>query len=152
MYELIHYGWHLLRQTIDKAKQTPLTWRGVGGGLLLLFLLSSCARMGNPDGGWYDETPPHVVGASPADKAVNVKEQKVRIVFDEFIKIENASEKVVVSPPQIEMPEIRATGKRIEVEPIPSTSPTLLPTTTRTIRWATTLTVSPQVPTSIRWR
>ena len=52
---------------------------------MLLFLLSSCARMGNPDGGWYDETPPHVVGASPADKAVNVKEQKVRIVFDEFI-------------------------------------------------------------------
>ena len=136
MYELIHYGWHLLRQTIDKARQTPLAWRGVGGGLLLLFLLSSCARMGNPDGGWYDETPPHVVGASPADKAVNVKEQKVRIVFDEFIKIENASEKVVVSPPQIEMPEIRATGKRIEVE----LKDSLKPNTTYTIDFSDAIT------------
>ena len=35
--------------------------------LMLLLLLASCARMGRPDGGWYDETPPSVVGASPAD-------------------------------------------------------------------------------------
>ena len=28
---------------------------------------SACARMGSPDGGWYDDTPPRVVGSSPAD-------------------------------------------------------------------------------------
>ncbi len=72
--------------------------------------------MGRPDGGWYDETPPHVVAADPADGGTNVKAKKVRILFDEFIKIENASEKVVVSPPQLEQAEIKSTGKRIEVE------------------------------------
>ena len=76
--------------------------------LLAAFLLGSCARMGQPDGGWYDETPPRILGATPADKGTNVKSQKVSIFFDEFIQIENATEKVVVSPPQLETPEIVA--------------------------------------------
>ena len=84
--------------------------------LLLAFLVASCARMGRPDGGWYDETPPSVIGATPGDGSVNAKAKKINIFFDEFIKLENASEKVVVSPPQLEQPEIKATGKRISVE------------------------------------
>ena len=83
---------------------------------LLLLLLSSCARMGNPDGGWYDETPPKVVSSTPEDKGVNVKTKKITINFDEFIKIEDAQNKVIVSPPQIEQAEIKAAGKRIIVE------------------------------------
>ncbi len=86
------------------------------GIFLLTFIFSSCAKMGSPDGGWYDETPPHVVGASPADKGTNVKSKKVKISFDEFIKIDNATENVIVSPPQLETPEITATGKTIEVK------------------------------------
>lgn len=78
--------------------------------------LASCARMGNPDGGWYDETPPRVVSTSPADKGTRVKAKKVIISFDEFVKLENASEKVIISPPQLEQPEIKASGKRIVVE------------------------------------
>lgn len=84
--------------------------------LLAAFLLGSCARMGQPDGGWYDETPPRIMGAAPADKGTNVKNRKISIFFDEFIQIENATEKVVVSPPQLETPEIVASGKRIRIE------------------------------------
>ncbi|MDD3386887.1 MAG: hypothetical protein PHU58_00180, partial [Prevotella sp.] len=40
---------------------------------LLSLLVSSCARMGNPDGGWYDETMPKVVSTTPEDKGVDVK-------------------------------------------------------------------------------
>lgn len=75
----------------------------------------SCARMGSPDGGWYDETPPYVVGTTPADRGTGVKDRKVRIYFNEFVKLENAAEKVVVSPPQMEMPEIKTRGKFITV-------------------------------------
>ena len=81
-----------------------------------LLLVQSCARMGAPDGGWYDETPPRVIGAVPADKALNVDNGKVRIYFSEFVKIENIQEKVVISPPQIESPEIKAHGKYVEVK------------------------------------
>ena len=84
--------------------------------LAFLLLFTSCARMGTPDGGWFDETPPRVVGASPSDKGTNSKSNKVIISFDEYIKLENASEKVVISPPQIEQPEIKAAGKRIIIE------------------------------------
>ena len=96
--------------------------KGIWGGLSLLLtviiggVFTSCARMGNPDGGWYDETPPKVLGATPADKATEVKAQKVKISFDEFVKIDNPTENVIVSPPQLQAPEIKATGKSIEVK------------------------------------
>ena len=80
-----------------------------------LFVVS-CARMGQPDGGWYDDDPPQVVSCSPADKSTNVSSKKITILFDEFIKLEDATNKVIVSPPQLEMPEISASGKRIVVE------------------------------------
>lgn len=97
--------------------------------LAVFLLLASCARMGQPDGGWFDETPPKVVGASPADGAVNVKEKKIDIYFDEFIKVDNPTEKVVVSPPQLEVPEIKGAGKRIHISLVDS----LKPNTTYTI-------------------
>jgi len=76
----------------------------------------SCARMAQPDGGWYDDDPPKVVGASPEDKSTNVKSKKVTILFDEYIKLEDATNKVIVSPPQLEMPEIKSSGKKVIVE------------------------------------
>ena len=78
--------------------------------------VASCAKMGQPDGGWYDETPPVIVRTTPQDKGVNVKQKKIRIYFDEYIKVDNPTEKVVISPPQMEQAEIQAAGKKIEVE------------------------------------
>ena len=75
-----------------------------------------CARMGQPDGGWFDDDPPVVIGSNPVDQSTNVSAKKITIYFDEFIKLEDATNKVIVSPPQLEMPEIKATGKRIVVE------------------------------------
>jgi uncharacterized protein (DUF2141 family) len=72
--------------------------------------------MGQPDGGWYDDDPPVVVGSTPEDRAINVKTNKVTIYFDEFIKIDNPTENVIVSPPQLETPEIKGAGKKIVVE------------------------------------
>ena len=110
------------RYNTDKAHSTQrtrrLNWQLCRFALLLLTLtlVAACARMGNPDGGWYDETPPRVVGASPAEKATGVKTRKLHIRFNEFIKIENATENVVVSPPQLESPDIKAGGKSIDIE------------------------------------
>ena len=82
---------------------------------LIATAVASCARMGSPDGGWYDDKPPRVIGASPADRSINVTSNKVTILFNEYIKIEDATNKVVVSPPQLEVPEIKAVGKKIVV-------------------------------------
>lgn len=80
-----------------------------------ILLAVGCARMGTPDGGWYDDTPPYVVDSSPDDKATGVKSKRVTIYFNEFIKLEDAQSKVIVSPPQLEQPDIKANGKRIIV-------------------------------------
>ena len=85
--------------------------------------------MGHPDGGWYDEKPPYVVSAMPKENATNVSSKKIVINFNEFIKLESASEKVMISPPQHEQPEIKATGKNIYVE----LQDSLLPNTTYTV-------------------
>ncbi len=78
--------------------------------------MSGCAKMGQPDGGWYDETPPRIIGTSPKDKATHVNTNKMYIHFDEFIKLDNPTEKVVVSPPQMEMAEIKGASKNISIE------------------------------------
>ncbi len=83
--------------------------------LVALLLLMGCASIGNPDGGPYDETPPVFVGSTPARGALNVKDGKVTLSFDEYIKLEKASEKIVVSPPQVQQPVIKTSGKKITV-------------------------------------
>ncbi len=121
---------------LRKEKQT-VTMRAIS--LLTLFvatlMLMSCAKMGSPDGGWYDETPPRVIGCSPADKGVNVNRRHIYINFDEFIKIDNPSQNVVVSPPQLNQPEIKGQGKRISVELLDS----LKPNTTYTIDFSSAI-------------
>ena len=96
---------------------------------LLSVLLFACASPGSPDGGPYDETPPQVVGSSPAYGSLNTKSRKIEIYFNEFIKIENAADKVVVSPPQLNQPEITGMGKKVKVNLLDS----LKPNTTYTI-------------------
>ena len=102
--------------------------------ILLSFIIchlsfSGCARMGSPDGGWYDEQPPRIIGSNPAEQATNVTAKKVTIYFDEYIKLADASQNVIVSPPQLEMPDIKEAGKKIVV----SLKDTLKANTTYTI-------------------
>jgi len=82
----------------------------------VLVALFGCAAVGNPDGGVYDDIPPRIIGTTPAENATGVNKTKISLEFDEFIKIENANEKVIISPPQIEQPEIKVNGKRIQIE------------------------------------
>ena len=95
----------------------------------MLLLFAACASMGTPDGGPYDEASPVFLTSTPQANALNVKENKVVLEFDEFVKLQNAYEKIVVSPPQIQQPEIKVNGKRITVEFFDS----LKPSTTYTI-------------------
>lgn len=96
---------------------------------LFVSIFIGCARMGNPDGGWYDEKPPMVIGATPKDKATHIDSKKIRILFDEYIKIDNPTENVIISPPQMEMADIKGAGKQILI----NLKDSLHPNTTYTI-------------------
>ncbi len=84
--------------------------------LFVIVLACACANIGSPDGGPYDEQPPRVTSSSPRNQAIKSDKKHIAILFDEYIKIENASEKVVVSPPQVEAPNIRAVGKSVRID------------------------------------
>jgi hypothetical protein len=92
--------------------------------------------MGTPDGGWYDEKPPQVLRTSPSDKSKSMHSKKISIYFDEFVKIAEATQRVIVSPPQMEMPDIKAVGKKITIE----LKDSLKPNTTYTIDFCDAIT------------
>lgn len=104
--------------------------------LLMLIVVYSCASMGTPDGGPYDEEPPKFVRSTPRPFAINSKEKKIAIEFDEFIKLDKIAEKVVVSPPQLEQPDIKASGRKVLVNLVDS----LKPNTTYTIDFSDAIT------------
>lgn len=83
--------------------------------IALAAALYSCASIGRPDGGPIDETPPRFIGSTPPPGAVNSTRRKIVLRFDEFIKLEKPGEKIVISPPQLQQPEIKAAGKEIRV-------------------------------------
>ncbi|MEA4948853.1 MAG: Ig-like domain-containing domain, partial [Petrimonas sp.] len=95
----------------------------------ILFVLNSCANMAAPTGGRYDEKPPRLIRSNPQNSALNVTRNIVEIEFDENIKVEKPTEKVIITPPQINMPVIKSVGKKAVVE----FNDELLPNTTYTI-------------------
>lgn len=103
----------------------------------LTSLIAACANQGaGPDGGPYDETPPRIVGMTAPERLQNGKRTKFSLVFNELIKVDNPTEKIIVSPPQIETPEIKVSGRRITVELLDS----MRPNTTYTVDFSDAIT------------
>ena len=98
-------------------------------GVVLLVLIYSCANIGSPNGGPYDEAPPKFVSSTPIPNQVNYKGKSVEILFDELIQIEKPTENVIITPPQMELPIIRSSGKKAVIE----LKDSLRPNTTYTI-------------------
>lgn len=82
----------------------------------LLVVMYSCANMGSPNGGPYDEKPPKFVSSLPVPNQTNYKGKKVEILFDELIQIDKPSESVIITPPQMEMPIVRSAGRKAVIE------------------------------------
>ena len=98
-------------------------------------ILFACANVGNPNGGPYDEKPPRMVSSKPAINQLNYKGNRIEITFDEYIKIDNPSENVIITPPQKQSPVIQAIGKKIRVE----LRDTLLEETTYTVDFTSSI-------------
>ncbi|MDL2222397.1 Ig-like domain-containing protein [Parabacteroides sp. OttesenSCG-928-N08] len=85
-------------------------------GILVLIISYSCASVGTPNGGPYDEKPPVFLGSTPTPNQTNFTGNKVELLFDELIQLEKPGENVIITPPQRQLPVIRAAGKKISVE------------------------------------
>lgn len=98
-------------------------------------VMYSCANSGNPSGGPIDKTPPIFMRSNPTPNAVNVKDRKIDIFFDEIVTLKDPSTKIIVSPAQTEMPRMSALGRKVTVELVDS----LLPNTTYTIDFSNSI-------------
>ena len=92
----------------------------------------ACANMGRPEGGPRDELPPVYVRSNPALGQLNFKGNKITVDFDENIQLDDAMNKIVVSPAQHTTPAISSNGRRVTIE----LRDTLIPNTTYTLDFA----------------
>lgn len=94
-----------------------------------IFLLASCAQIGNPSGGPKDEAPPKIKKAIPDIGSTNFEGDEVRLQFDEFIVLNQLNQEAIVSPPSENEPEYKVNNKTLII----SFKDELLPNTTYTI-------------------
>lgn len=105
---------------------TPMHWLLVAA---LAAICAACASIGRPQGGPKDTTPPVLVRSNPASQERNVSRNTISLFFDENVQLQDAFNKVIVSPVQINSPVVSSNGRRVTVE----LKDTLLPNTTYTI-------------------
>ena len=60
---------------------------------------AQCAKRGNPTGGPEDETPPVLLRAVPELNATQFSEDRIRLYFDEYVKLNKLKEQLIISPP-----------------------------------------------------
>ncbi|WP_435578538.1 Ig-like domain-containing protein [Gilvibacter sp.] len=100
---------------------------------LLALSPASCAKKGSPEGGPRDTIPPVVVRTVPENYSVNFDAKEIRIYFDEYVRLNNASRQMIVSPPFDNPPDISPLGaaKFIKIK----INDTLKPNTTYAINF-----------------
>lgn len=77
---------------------------------LMIAALWQCARRGTPSGGDKDITPPVLIKTDPENLSVNFDKRSIRLYFDEYIKLEDVQNQLVISPPLKYIPEIKPQG------------------------------------------
>ncbi|MEC7263262.1 MAG: Ig-like domain-containing protein, partial [Bacteroidota bacterium] len=76
----------------------------------MVLALWQCAKRGSPTGGPKDVTPPKLIRSEPENFTINFKETKIRLYFDELIKLQDVQNQLVVSPPFKHAAEITPQG------------------------------------------
>ena len=73
----------------------------------------ACANIVAPTGGAKDIQAPKVLKCVPQNYSTNFKETKIRIFFDEFIKLNNINNQSIISPTLDKLPDFNLKGKSI---------------------------------------
>ncbi len=92
-------------------------WLQIFGLCLLAYcVLIACAKQISPNGGPKDETPPKVLMVSPPHLSTNFNSKTIEIEFDEFTKLNNPNEQIVISPLMVKRPEFKIKGRTLTIE------------------------------------
>ncbi|RZS95340.1 Ig-like domain-containing protein [Cecembia calidifontis] len=65
---------------------------------ILIITLFSCAKQSTPMGGPKDEDPPKLLSINPENESINTKPSTIELLFNEYVKVENANKHIIVTP------------------------------------------------------
>ncbi|WP_076498369.1 Ig-like domain-containing domain [Belliella pelovolcani] len=63
-----------------------------------IIIIYACAKQSTPMGGEKDLDPPVLVSIKPANESTNIKPQTIELEFNEYVKLDNASKQIIVTP------------------------------------------------------
>ncbi|POY39735.1 hypothetical protein C3L50_07855 [Flavobacterium alvei] len=86
--------------------------------LLLILVMTSCAKRGSITGGLKDTLAPVVKLSFPKNYSTNFKGTEIKLTFDEYIKLKDLKKQLIISPPLKNEPLILPTsvGKFISIK------------------------------------
>jgi hypothetical protein len=94
-------------------------------------VFTNCANIIPPLGGPKDSLPPQLISVNPKDSSRNFNSNKITLVFNEFVELQNLRENIIVSPTPKTEPLIEAKLRTVTVK----IKDTLEPNTTYSINF-----------------
>jgi uncharacterized protein (DUF2141 family) len=65
---------------------------------IIIYFLSYCASITPPGGGPRDTIPPLLVKSYPDNKSLNFDDNYIRLTYDEYLKIDNLTKQLIITP------------------------------------------------------
>ncbi|MDE3212439.1 MAG: Ig-like domain-containing protein [Bacteroidota bacterium] len=89
---------------------------GASGCYLFSLGTSGCAQIGTPTGGPRDTIPPVLLNATPPNRTLNFKANKVVFTFDEYVHLQGMQDQLLVSPTPKTIPNITSKLKTVTIK------------------------------------
>ncbi len=90
--------------------------KAIAVAAILFALVYACANVVSPTGGPIDEDPPEVTRSTPPNFSTNFDDNQIRVFFNEFVRLHNIHQQLLVSPPMEQTPEVRIRGRSIIID------------------------------------
>jgi len=106
-------SWHIRKKSFSLYKNKIMKFARPYQLILFVFALLAlvqCAKRGTPEGGPKDLLPPRMVEAQPDTFSTQFTAKKIRIYFDEFVRLKDVQKQLIISPPMKYFPEVRPQG------------------------------------------
>lgn len=84
--------------------------------LLLVGFLFSCAQRSALTGGDKDVLPPEIKSTIPENQTLNFVDEEIVVEFNEFVRLNNLQNQLIVSPLMDEQPEVMIKGKKMVIK------------------------------------
>lgn len=84
--------------------------------VIIVLIVTGCAKISTPTGGPRDETPPVVIKENPVSGTTFFNQKSIKITFNEFVTIDNPNKTVIMSPPLKKNLELTTSGKSVVIK------------------------------------